>query len=62
MKGLSDNVIGAQISLDREEYQLAKKQAAVLGISLVELIRRDAGTSACATAKPVDGVRREAGD
>ena len=33
-------MIRTQISLDNEEYDLAKAQAAALGISLAELIRR----------------------
>jgi hypothetical protein len=33
-------VIRTQISLDRDEYDLAKLQAAALGISLAEMIRR----------------------
>lgn len=35
-----DNVIRTQISLDEREYALAKKQAAKLGISVAELLRR----------------------
>jgi hypothetical protein len=33
-------MIRTQVSLDREEYRLAKKEAAALGISLAEFIRR----------------------
>ncbi len=33
-------MIRTQISLDRTEYDLAKAQAAALGISIAELIRR----------------------
>ncbi|HVP47382.1 MAG TPA: ribbon-helix-helix protein, CopG family [Bryobacteraceae bacterium] len=33
-------MIRTQISLDEREYQLAKKQAARLGISVAELMRR----------------------
>ncbi|MBL8234864.1 MAG: CopG family transcriptional regulator [Bryobacterales bacterium] len=33
-------MIRTQISLDRSEYESAKKQAAALGISLAEFIRR----------------------
>ena len=33
-------MIRTQISLDRDEYDLAKMQAAALGISIAELIRR----------------------
>jgi hypothetical protein len=33
-------MIRTQISLDKDEYDLAKKQAAALGISVAELIRR----------------------
>lgn len=35
-----DNMIRTQISLDRKEYDSAKKQAASLGISFAEFIRR----------------------
>ena len=35
-----DNMIRTQISLDEEEYALAKKEAAALGISVAELVRR----------------------
>jgi len=37
---IGDNMIRTQISLDEQEYALAKKQAARLGISLAELMRR----------------------
>jgi len=40
MKSGSDNMIRTQISLDEREYELAKEQAARLGISLAELLRR----------------------
>lgn len=33
-------MIRTQISLDKHEYDLAKKQAAALGISVAEFIRR----------------------
>ncbi|HTS65649.1 MAG TPA: ribbon-helix-helix protein, CopG family [Candidatus Acidoferrales bacterium] len=33
-------MIRTQISLDRQEYILAKKEAAALGISVAELMRR----------------------
>ena len=33
-------MIRTQISLDREQYALVKKQAAALGISVAELVRR----------------------
>lgn len=36
----SDNMIRTQVSLDAHEYDLAKKQAASLGISVAEFIRR----------------------
>jgi hypothetical protein len=35
-----DNMIRTQISLDKHEYDLARKQAAALGISIAEFIRR----------------------
>lgn len=38
MKG--DNLIRTQISLDESEYRAAKKEAAALGISVAELVRR----------------------
>jgi hypothetical protein len=33
-------MIRTQISLDKDEYDLAKRQAAALGISIAEFIRR----------------------
>lgn len=33
-------MIRTQVSLDRQEYELAKKEAKALGISLAELVRR----------------------
>ena len=36
----SDNMIRTQVSLDQTEYALAKRQAATLGISLAEFVRR----------------------
>ena len=35
-----DNMVRTQISLEKKEYDLAKRQAAALGISLAEFIRR----------------------
>ncbi len=35
-----DNMIRTQISLDEQEYALAKKEARALGISVAELVRR----------------------
>jgi hypothetical protein len=35
-----DNMIRTQVSLDKEEYALAKKEAAKLGVSVAELVRR----------------------
>jgi hypothetical protein len=35
-----DNMIRTQVSLDQNEYDLAKGQAAALGISVAEFIRR----------------------
>jgi hypothetical protein len=40
MTPAGDNMIRTQISLDKTEYDLAKTQAAALGISLAEFIRR----------------------
>jgi hypothetical protein len=37
---MGDNMIRTQVSLDKHEYDLARKQAAALGISVAELIRR----------------------
>jgi hypothetical protein len=36
----SDNMIRTQISLDEQDYKLAKKEAAALGISVAEYARR----------------------
>jgi hypothetical protein len=33
-------MIRTQVSLDREEYELAKREAATLGISVAEFVRR----------------------
>ncbi len=35
-----DNMIRTQVSLDEVEYDLAKQQAAALGISVAEFVRR----------------------
>ena len=35
-----DNMVRTQISLDEQEYALAKKQAEALGISVAEFVRR----------------------
>ena len=40
MKLAGDNMIRTQISLDKNEYDLVKVQAAALGISIAEFIRR----------------------
>jgi hypothetical protein len=40
MKRNGDNMIRTQISLDEHEYELAKRQARALGISIAELVRR----------------------
>lgn len=40
MKVSGDNMIRTQISLDKREYESAKQQAAALGISFAEFIRR----------------------
>ena len=40
MEALGDNMIRTQVSLDKKEYESAKQQAAALGISLAEFIRR----------------------
>ena len=36
----SDNMIRTQVSFDQNEYKQAKLQAAALGISIAELVRR----------------------
>ena len=40
MEAKDDNMIRTQISLDKRDYALAKKEAAALGISVAELMRR----------------------
>ena len=40
MEVQGDNMIRTQISLDKKEYESAKRQAAALGISLAEFVRR----------------------
>ena len=40
MGTIGDNMIRTQVSLDKREYNSAKLQAATLGISLAEFIRR----------------------
>ena len=40
MKSIGDNVIRTQISLDRREYAIVKREAAAMGISVAELVRR----------------------
>ena len=35
-----DNMIRTQVSLDEQEYALAKKEARALGISIAEYVRR----------------------
>jgi len=45
-------MIRTQISLDREEYEAAKREARRLGISLAELVRRS-----LRTALPADETR-----
>jgi Ribbon-helix-helix protein, copG family len=40
MKSRGDNMIRTQVSLDEQEYKLAKKEAASLGVSLAEFVRR----------------------
>ena len=37
---VGDNMIRTQISLDKDEYNQAKKQASTLGISVAEFVRR----------------------
>jgi hypothetical protein len=36
----SDNMIRTQISIEKHEYDLIRKEASVLGISIAELVRR----------------------
>jgi hypothetical protein len=40
MNSEDDNMIRTQVSLDLKEYELAKTQAAAMGISVAEFIRR----------------------
>lgn len=40
MKVAGDNVIRTQVSLDQDEYNSARMEAAALGISVAEFIRR----------------------
>jgi hypothetical protein len=40
MSGEDDNMIRTQVSLDEEDYKLAKREAAALGISVAEYVRR----------------------
>jgi hypothetical protein len=39
-KNWSDNVIRIRVSLDEQDYALAKKEAETLGISVAEFVRR----------------------
>lgn len=45
MKPSRDNMIRTQISLDKAEYLLARKEAAALGISVAEFVRRSVRAS-----------------
>ena len=36
----TDNMIRTQVSLDEQDYKLAKKEAEALGISVAEYVRR----------------------
>ena len=40
MKLLGDNMIRTQISLDRHEYTIVKREAKAAGISVAEYVRR----------------------
>ncbi len=40
MKGIGDNMIRTQVSLDEQEYTFAKKEARALGIPIAEYVRR----------------------
>jgi len=35
-----DNMIRTQVSLDEEEYRMAKQEAKTLGVSIAEFVRR----------------------
>lgn len=35
-----DNMIRTQVSLDEQEYELAKEQARAIGVSVAEFVRR----------------------
>ncbi len=50
MKPSRDNMIRTQISLDKAEYLLARKEAAALGISVAEFVRR-----AVRASLPIEG-------
>jgi hypothetical protein len=52
MDAETDNMIRTQISLDENEYRLAKQEASALGISVAELVRR-----AIRQMLPVKGVK-----
>jgi len=47
-----DNVIRIQVSFDEQDYALAKKEAAALGISLAEFVRRAIRRVLPPSAKP----------
>jgi hypothetical protein len=40
MNPVGDNMIRTQISLDEHEYDIAKREARALGISVAEFVRR----------------------
>lgn len=40
MPGSGDNMIRTQVSLEKHEYDLARRQARTLGISVAEFVRR----------------------
>ena len=40
IRRIGDNMIRTQVSLDEQEYALAKKEARALGISIAEYVRR----------------------
>ena len=40
MAGENDNMIRTQINLDEQDYRLAKREAAAMGIPVAEYVRR----------------------
>jgi hypothetical protein len=47
-----DNMLRTQVSLDENDYQLARREAAALGISLAEYVRRAVRSALPSAAQP----------